>query len=150
MVAVTADDAAMFLARFRNDASGYFFSSRLATGRKNFLRLEIFGSEGSISFNLERLNELEFYDRTEPDAEQGFRTIIITDPSQPYMKAYWPAGHILGWEHTFIHEMRDFLVAIDSGQPVHPDFYDGLRCQQVLDAVTVSSTSGAWVEIPET
>jgi predicted dehydrogenase len=146
---VTADDATMFLARFRNDASGYFFVSRLATGRKNYLRLEIFGSQGSIGFNLERLNELELYDWANPAAEQGFRTIVITDPSQPYMKAWWPAGHIIGWEHTFIHEMRDFLVAIDSGQPIHADFYDGLRCQQVLDAVSVSAKNGAWVEIPE-
>jgi predicted dehydrogenase len=80
---------------------------------------------------------------------QGFRTILVTESTHPYMNAWWPAGHIIGWEHTFIHEVRDFLVAVDSNTPAHPDFYDGLRCQQVLDAVVESAEQGKWVTIPE-
>jgi predicted dehydrogenase len=146
---VTADDATYFVARFREGALGSFLCTRFATGQKNFLRLEIFGSNGSIKFNLERLNELEYYSTTELPSEQGFRTILVTESTHPYVNAWWPPGHIIGWEHTFIHEVRDFLVAVDSKSPVHPDFYDGLRCQQVLDAVAESAEHGKWVTIPE-
>ena len=146
---VTVDDATLFMARFRNGAVGTFTGTRFATGRKNQLRLEIFGSEGSLAFNLERLNELEVYSRQEDQAEQGFRNILVTEPAHPYVDAWWPPGHILGWEHTFIHEVRDLLVAIDRGEPVYPDFYDGLRCQQVMDAVVQSARDGRWITIPE-
>ena len=146
--AVTADDALYFIARFRNGALGSFLATRFATGRKNYLRLEIFGSEGALIFNLERLNELEFYSRADERNEQGFRTIMVTESSHPYLSAWWPAGHIIGWEHTFIHEVRDLLLAIDRGEDVHPDFYDGLRCQQVLDAAIQSAAKGRWVQVP--
>jgi predicted dehydrogenase len=145
---VTADDALYFIARFRNGALGSFMATRFATGRKNYLRLEIFGSEGALIFNLERLNELEFYSRADEQNEQGFRTIMVTESSHPYLSAWWPPGHIIGWEHTFIHEVRDPLLAIDKGENVHPDFYDGLRCQQVLDAAIQSADQGRWVELP--
>ena len=145
---VTADDALYFIARFRNGALGSFLATRFATGRKNYLRLEIFGSEGALIFNLERLNELEFYSRADERNEQGFRTIMVTESSHPYLRAWWPAGHIIGWEHTFIHEVRDLLLAIDKGENVHPDFYDGLRCQQVLDAAIQSAAKGRWVQVP--
>jgi predicted dehydrogenase len=145
---VTADDALYFIAKFRDGALGTFMATRFATGRKNYLRLEIFGSEGALAFNLERLNELEYFSRGEPESEQGFRTIVVTESSHPYISAWWPAGHIIGWEHTFIHEVRDLLVAIDEGGPVYPDFYDGLRCQQVLDAALKSAEEGQWVEVP--
>jgi predicted dehydrogenase len=127
---------------------GSFMATRFATGRKNFLRLEIFGSEGSLAFNLERLNELEFYSRADEDKAQGFRTIVVTESSHPFIDAWWPAGHIIGWEHTFIHEVRDLLLAIDAGEPVYPDFYDGLRCQQVLDAALESAVEERWVQVP--
>jgi len=146
--AVTADDALYFIARFRNGALGSFLATRFATGRKNYLRLEIFGSEGALIFNLERLNELEFYSRADERNEQGFRTIMVTESSHPYLSAWWPAGHIIGWEHTFIHEVRDLLLAIGKGENVHPDFYDGLRCQQVLDAAIQSAAKGRWVQVP--
>ena len=145
---VTADDAMYFLARFRNGTLGSFMATRFATGRKNYLRLEIFGSEGALVFNLERLNELEFYSRADEGKAQGFRTIMVTESSHPYISAWWPPGHIIGWEHTFIHEVRDLLLAIDKGEPVYPDFYDGLRCQQVLDAVVQSAAEGRWVDVP--
>jgi predicted dehydrogenase len=148
MGAVTADDTSSFLARFQNGAQGAFLATRLATGRKNFLRLEVFGDKGGFSFNLERLNELEYFGPADVPAEQGFRTIIVTDGSHPYINHWWPAGHIIGWEHTIIHEVADFLIAVGERTPVHPDFYDGLRCQQVLDAVAESSASGRWVDIP--
>ena len=145
---VTADDALYFLARFRDGALGTFMATRFATGRKNFLRLEIFGSEGSLLFNLERLNELQFYSRKDAGTEQGFRTIVVTESDHPYINRWWPPGHIIGWEHTFIHEIGDLLTAVGKGQGVRPDFHDGLRCQQVLDAACLSASEGKWVSIP--
>ena len=124
-------------------------ATRFATGKKNFLRLEIFGSEGAITFNLERMNELEFYSRKEENSVQGFRTIIVTENNHPFINKWWPPGHIIGWEHTFIHEIGDFLKAIEEGKKVHPDFYDGYRCQQVLDAASVSAQTENWITIPE-
>jgi predicted dehydrogenase len=145
---VTADDTTCFLARFRDGALGSFTATRLATGRRNRLRLEIFGSAGAIVFNLERLNELQVYSSHDARNTQGFRTILVTESSHPYMEAWWPPGHIIGWEHTFIHEVRDLLAAIAEDRPVYPDFHDGLRCQQVLDAATESANQRAWAEIP--
>jgi predicted dehydrogenase len=145
---VTADDATSFLARFRNGAMGSFQVTRLATGRKNYLRLEIFGSEGSLAFNLERLNELEFYSAHDDRNEQGYRSIIVSEPTHPYLAAWWPPGHALGWEHTFTHEIGDFLCAIGAGSTVQPDFEDGLRCQQVLDAVLQSARDERWTSVP--
>jgi predicted dehydrogenase len=146
---VTADDATYFMARFQQGALGAFLVSRFATGRKNFLRLEVFGSEGSFAFNLERLNELEYFSRSDGGLEQGFRNILVTENKHPYISAWWPPGHIIGWEHTFIHEIKDFLEAAADKKQVHPDFYDGLRCQLVLDAAQESAASGKWVSIPE-
>lgn len=146
---VTVDDATYFLARFQNGALGSFASTRFASGRKNFLRLEIFGSEGALYFDLERLNELGYYSRTDDEKAKGFRTIMVTDDIHPYLKAWWPPGHIIGWEHTFIHEIKDILEGIAAKKDVYPDFFDGYRCQQVLDAVTKSVTSGKWVTIPD-
>ncbi len=146
---VSADDAMFFLARFHNGALGSFSATRFATGRKNFLRLEIFSSEGSLLFNLERLNELEYYSRKDTPVEQGFRTILVTESAHPYLNAWWPPGHIIGWEHTFIHEIRDFLSAIHTNESVAPDFYDGYRCQQVLDAVCASADDKQWTPIPD-
>lgn len=144
---VTADDATYFLARFCDGTLGSFMATRFATGRKNFLRLELFGSEGSLVFNLERLNELEFCSRTDQRDEQGFRNIMVTESSHPFIDAWWPPGHIIGWEHTFVHEIRDMLAAIAEHKDVKPDFYDGLRNQQVLDAVFESSQEHRWVTI---
>jgi predicted dehydrogenase len=146
---ISVDDATSFLAHFQSGALGSFLATRFATGRKNVLRLEIFGSQGSLNFNLERLNELEYYSLNDDSCEQGFRNILVTEKKHPFMNAWWPAGHIIGWEHTFIHEIADLLTAIDASQQVVPDFYDGLRCQQVLDAVVESAKNRKWVEIPE-
>jgi predicted dehydrogenase len=118
-------------------------------GRKNFLRLEIFGSTGSLGFNLERLNELEYFNGKDEADSQGFRNVLVTDGLHPYIKAWWPPGHIIGWEHTFIHQVSELLDGIGNNKMVNPDFYDGLRCQQVLDAVVDSVTTGSWTKIPD-
>jgi predicted dehydrogenase len=146
---VSTDDATSFLATFDNGAIGSFQATRLAPGRKNFLRLEIFGSTGSLGFNLERLNELEYFAGGDDPESQGYKNVLVTDASQPYVKAWWPPGHIIGWEHTFVHQVKEILDGIGNKKHVTPDFYDGLRCQQVLDAVVTSTTANTWTEIPE-
>jgi predicted dehydrogenase len=146
---VTADDALYFLARFREGALGSFIATRFGTGRKNFLRFEIFGSEGGLCFNLERLNELGYYSNADESSEQGYRNIMVTESSHPYINMWWPPGHIIGWEHTFIHEIGDFLLAIDKNESIKADFHDGLCCQRVLDAAIKSCREKKWIEIPE-
>ncbi len=144
---VTVEDAAAFVARFVNGAMGTFEVSRFAGGNRNANTFEINGNKGSIRFNLERLNELEFLDLQQPAAEQGFRNLMVTDGAHPYMAAWWPPGHIIGWEHTFTHEVRDLLEAIAAGAEVHPDFVDGLRVQQVLDAVERACAGKRWERV---
>lgn len=144
---VTVEDAAAFVTRFTNGAMGTFEVSRFAGGNRNANAFEINGSKGSIRFNLERLNELEFLDLSQPSTEQGFRDLMITDGAHPYMSAWWPAGHIIGWEHTFTHEVRDLMEAIAGKTAVHPDFVDGLRVQQVLDAVERAAASKRWERV---
>ncbi len=144
---VTADDAVSFLAKFENGACGNFIATRFATGRKNYLRLEIFGSEGSLIFNLERLNELNYYSRADNSSEQGFRNIMVTENTHPYLNKWWPPGHIIGWEHTFIHEMGDFLTAIARNEKIKPDFYDGYRNQLILDAAIDSAREKKWLGV---
>lgn len=146
---VTVDDAASFMAGFQNGAMGSFNVTRCASGRKNHMRLEIYGSKGSLVFNLERLNELEYFSANDMNTEQGFRNIIVTEGVHPYIKKWWPPGHIIGWEHTFIHEIGDFLMAIGSKEKIKPDFYDGYRCQQVLDSVMKSAETKQWKQIPD-
>ncbi len=146
---VTVDDSASFLAKFANGASGTFAVTRLAPGRRNYNSFEINGSEGSISFNLERLNELEVYFTNDPGGLQGFRTIQVTDGAHPYAAAWWPAGHIIGYEHSFVHQIKELLDGIKAGKSPSPTFRDGYNCQAVLDAVERSSSSGTW-ETPAT
>ncbi|HEV8556260.1 MAG TPA: Gfo/Idh/MocA family oxidoreductase [Actinophytocola sp.] len=145
---VTVDDAALFVARLDGGAVATYEATRFATGRKNALRVEINGSHGSVAFDLERLNELEFYDATLPETERGFRRILVTEPDHPYMSAWWPPGHILGYEHTFTHELRDFLTAIAAGEDPTPSFTDALQVQLVLDAVERSARlDSSWIKV---
>jgi predicted dehydrogenase len=144
---VTVDDAALFLARLSGGAVATYEATRFATGRKNAIRVELNGSLGSLVFDFERMNELEFYDGTEPSTEQGFRRIIVTEPDHPYMSAWWPAGHPIGYEHTFTHEMRDLIAAIAAGVDPTPSFADALQVQLVLDAVERSAAGSAWTEV---
>ncbi|WP_439690234.1 Gfo/Idh/MocA family protein [Curtobacterium sp. SP.BCp] len=149
---VTVDDAAFFTARLAGGAAdgaiGTFEATRYATGRKNGLTLEISGSAGAIQFDLESMNELRFYDATAPAGEQGFQRIIVTEPEHPYMAAWWPTGHLIGYEHTFSHEVKDFVQAIVAGEDPSPSFEEGLHVQRVLDAVERSAADGsAWTVI---
>ncbi|WP_433726092.1 Gfo/Idh/MocA family protein [Actinoplanes sp. CA-051413] len=144
---VTVDDAALFLARLDGGAVATYEATRFATGRKNGLRVELNGSLGSLVFDFERMNELQFYDAALPSAEQGFSRILVTEPDHPYMAAWWPAGHPIGYEHTFTHEMRDLIEAIATGQDPTPSFADALQVQLVLDAVERSAAASSWVDV---
>ncbi|MBK9313268.1 MAG: Gfo/Idh/MocA family oxidoreductase [Acidobacteria bacterium] len=145
MAPVDVDDAALSLMRFENGAIGSVEGSRMAPGRKNYNRFEINGSRGSIVFNLERMNELEVYIDEGPNS--GFKDIYVTDPSHPYFAAWWPAGHIIGYEHTFIHTVYELLKAIDEERIPSPNFVDGLRNQRILDAIVRSAESRTWESI---
>ncbi|MBD0843729.1 MULTISPECIES: Gfo/Idh/MocA family protein [unclassified Streptomyces] len=136
---VTVDDAALFTARFPSGALATFEATRYATGRKNALRIELNGERGSLAFDLERLNELEYHDGTEPATHAGFRRILVTEPDHPYLDAWWPPGHGLGYEHTFVHQARDLVHALAEGRRPEPSFADGLQVQRVLAAVEESA-----------
>ncbi|MBT2531212.1 Gfo/Idh/MocA family oxidoreductase [Arthrobacter sp. ISL-48] len=138
---VTVDDAAWATLSLASGAIASVEASRVATGQKNSLKLEIYGDKGSLLFDLENLNELGFLDATAPAREQGFRRILVNEPEHPYLEAWWPQGHIIGWEHTFTHEIRDFLLAIDGGTRPSPSFEDGLAVQRVLAAVEESAAA---------
>ncbi len=147
---VTVDDAAAAVVRFENGALGTIEATRFATGRKNHNQIEINGSLGSIAFDLERLNELQVFFTSDPPDAQGFRTILATEPAaHPYMKAWWPPGHLIGYEHTFTHTMYDLLEALASGTPPSPSFEDGWRNQRVLEAMELSSQRRSWVKVDE-
>ncbi|WP_405561202.1 Gfo/Idh/MocA family oxidoreductase [Streptomyces canus] len=136
---VTVDDAAVFTGRLASGALATFEATRMAAGRKNALRLEINGEFGSLAFDLERLNELSFHDHREPAATAGFRRIVVTEAEHPYLEGWWPPGHVLGYEHTFVHQARDLVEAIASGTDPRPSFADGLQVQRVLAAVEESA-----------
>jgi predicted dehydrogenase len=146
---VTVNDSAAFLARFDCGAIGTFETSPMIPGRKAKESFEINGSEGSVVFDLERMNELQVYFEDEVPEASGFRTVIVTEPEHPYMEGWWPPGHIIGYEHTFVHTVRDLLDGIKTGIGPGPTFEDGYRCQAVLDAVERSLGSREWAT-PET
>lgn len=136
---VTVDDAAAWTATFDNGALGVFEATRMALGRRNANRVELNGELGSIAFDFERMNELEYYDAADPAGLQGFRRIQVTEPEHPYLEAWWPAGHGLGYEHAFVHEVVDLVHAIDAGTSIHPTFDDAAQVQRVLAAVEASA-----------
>jgi predicted dehydrogenase len=146
---VTVDDAAVFITKFKSGALGVFEATRFATGRKNAIRIEINGSAGSLAFDFEDMNLLHFYDATEDPETAGFRRILATEPVHPYVAAWWPPGHLLGYEHGFTHQVVDLVAAIADGRDPEPSFADGLQIQRVLAAVEDSSNSRQWQEIPE-
>jgi predicted dehydrogenase len=146
---VTVDDAAAFLARFENGAMGTFEATRFAAGRRNKNAFEINGSKGSVAFNLERMNELEVFFVNDAADVQGFRTVNVTEPDHPFAGAWWPPGHILGYEHTFVHTMKDLMDGIKTGESPAPTFEDAYRVQAVLDAVERSAEGVGWTR-PET
>jgi predicted dehydrogenase len=144
---VTVDDSTAFLAKFKNSALGTFEASRMASGRKNHERIEINGSKGSITFNFERMNELEFWSKDDGLDVQGFRTIIATEDVHPYMNAWWPPGHLIGYENTFVNQFADFIKAVVTKDQVQPNFHDGWMCNKVLDAVSRSIQSLTWEDV---
>ncbi|GAB3315916.1 Gfo/Idh/MocA family oxidoreductase [Geodermatophilus aquaeductus] len=145
---VTVDDAAVFLGRFSGGAVATFEATRFALGRKNGIRIEINGSEGSLAFDFEDMNVLEFFDGTEPAERAGFRRIIVTEPEHPYVSAWWPAGHGLGYEHGFTHQVVDLVTAIAKDEDPTPSFADGLQVQRVLDAVERSAAADStWTPV---
>jgi predicted dehydrogenase len=146
---VTVDDAVAFLANFKSGAMGTFEATRFARGRKNFNGFEIYGSKGSLLFNFEEMNVLQYYSADDPAKSQGFRRIIVTEPEHPYMKAWWPPGHIIGYEHTFVNAIYDFLQSLASKKPAQPDIAHGVRVQAVLEAVEISAKQRQWVRISD-
>src|SRR5690625_1939724 len=146
---VTVDDATLFLARFSNGALGSFESSRFATGHRSTNSFEINGSKGSVIFDFERLNELQVYFDDDKEDVQGFLRVVATDDAHAFSEAWWPAGHAIGYEHTFTHAFVELMDAFrENRQPV-PNFADGVKCQQVLEAVETSIESKRWINVSD-
>jgi predicted dehydrogenase len=143
---VTVDDAAVFLGRLSGGGMATFEATRFATGRKNGLRFELNGERGSLGFDLERPNELELYESRD-GRDAGFRRVLVTEGDHPYVSGWWPPGHVLGWDHSFVNEARDFLVAVETDGALSPDFEDGLAVQRVLAAVETSASERCWVNV---
>jgi predicted dehydrogenase len=144
---VTVDDAAVFFGGLSGGGLATFEATRMASGRKNALRFEISGSEGAIAFDLEDLNILQYF-RFDDGPTAGFRRILVTEPEHPYVAGWWPAGHMLGYEHAFSHQVHDLVTTIDAKEQPRPSFEDGLQVQRVLAAVETSATSsGCWAPV---
>jgi predicted dehydrogenase len=143
---VTSDDASNFIALFKSGATGIFQTSRISLGKKNALTLEINGTNGTIMFDLERLNEIEVYLEEEGDIN-GFKTVLVTEPSHSYISNWWPSGHIIGWEHCFVHQYYEFLRSISSNQHLSSTFVDGLKTQQIIEKLIESGKTKQWVKI---
>lgn len=146
---VTVDDATLFLARFANGAIGSFEATRFAAGHRSTNSFEINGSLGSVKFDFERMNELEVYLTSDEEDVQGFRRVLATDPAHDYAEAWWPPGHTIGFEHTFIHEFLELSSAAAEGRQPVPNFHDGVKCQAVLEAVERSVEERRWVQLSE-
>jgi predicted dehydrogenase len=144
---VTVDDAVSAIGRFRNGALASFEATRFAPGRRNSLTFEINGSGGSLAFDLEEMNRLRFYRSPDEEGRRGFRDILVTEPSHPYVGNWWPPGHGIGYEHTFVHTIADFVGAVARGRSVQPTFADGLANQRVLDAIARSTRTKRWVKL---
>ena len=146
---MTVDDATQCIGRFKNGAMANLEATRFATGRRNHIHMEINGSKGSIEFDFEDMNRLKFFDDTVANDRQGFADIIVTqkDGVHPFVGQWWPPGHIIGYEHTFVHTIADFINAVATGRSVHPTFEDGLQNQVVLEAVEKSAQNRKWVKV---
>lgn len=146
---VTVDDASIFLARFENGALGTFEATRFSTGCKNRFNWEIYGEKGGLRWNLEHMNELWYYNNEDPDGLHGFREILATDGSHPYMHAWWPPAHIIGYEHTFVHEFYNFFSTLNKKKINYPDFRDGMAVQAVLATVEKAAQSKRWETVKQ-
>ncbi len=144
---VTVDDAVSWIGRFKNGAIANLEATRFAQGRKNNITFEINGNKGSLVFDFEDMNRLKFYRADDPEDVRGFRDIIVTEGVHPYAGAWWPPGHIVGYEHTFIHTCADFVHAIAKDKPVQPSFAEGLANEKVLEAISESAKLRSWVAL---
>ena len=144
---VTVDDAVSWIGRFKNGALANLEATRFAQGRKNQIAFEINGNKGSLAFDFEDMNRLEYYNAEDPADRRGFRSILVTESIHPYLGAWWPPGHIIGYEHTFINTFADFVRAVVAGKSVQPTFEDGLQNQKVLTAVAESAKTRQWVKV---
>lgn len=145
---VDVDDAAIFLGRIKGaDTLATFEATRFAPGRRNYNTIEIYGSEGAVCWNQEDMDYFEYFNRNDPPHLQGFRRVHASDPVHPYMKAWWPSGHIIGYEHLFVHEVHDFLTQLGKKKVTYSTFEDGVNCQRVLDAVERSANTKKWVKV---
>ncbi len=147
--AVTIDDASMFLARFGNGSLATFEATRFARGHKALFTLEINGEHGSIEWDLHDLHRLRYFSHHDESGLRGWRTIHVSDSDHPYMKAWWVPGLQIGYEHTFVHQVADFLSGLRTGEKVVPDFRDGLAADAVVEAVLRSARSRCWVAVEE-
>ncbi len=152
MESVGIDDACMFLAEFANGSMGTFESTRYARGRKNFNTFELNGADGSVYFDLEEPEYLQYFEYMQKQSGKkteshltGWRKIHTTNPEHPYMKHYWVPGTCIGYEHTFLNALADFVAGVESGKPVQPDFRNALQTQKVCDAVIKSAKTSKWV-----
>jgi len=143
---VEIDDVCTFLARFANGSNGTFEATRYARGRKNKNSFEVNGEKGSIYFDLEDMHQLQYFNHEDPAHLQGWRTILVTGAEHPYMGNWWVPGCVIGYEHTFVHEIADFLKAVEKGERVRPDFRDALETQAVIEAVLESARGRQWVK----
>lgn len=144
---VSVEDAAFMLVNFQNGALGSFEATRFALGRKNYNAFEIYGEKGSLVFNLERMNELQYFSAEDSANAQGFRTILATEPVHAYVANWWPPGHIIGYEHEFSHAVVDFMHAIEAGGSIAPNFADGLAEMKVLEAGLESARTGRRIDL---
>ncbi len=141
------DDATLLLARFANGSIGTFEATRYAVGVRNGNIFEMHGQRGMARFNLEDLNRLEYFDATDPRNLQGARNLLVTGPDHPYWSNFWKPAHIIGYEHTFIATLGDFLASLDSGSEFHASFEDGVAVHRVLDAAERSARQPSWVAV---
>ena len=144
---VTVDDTVSWIGRFKNGAVANLEATRFAQGRKNHITLEVNGSKGSLAFNFEDMNRLQYFNAEDPEDKRGFRDIIVTEGVHPYAGAWWPPGHIIGYEHTFVNTFADFVKAVVGKKSVQPTFEDGLRNEKVLAAIEQSAKTRSWVKI---
>ncbi len=146
---VGIDDACAFLCRFGNGSLGLFESTRYARGHKALYTFEINGEHASIKWDLHDQHRLQYFDHRDQGIVRGWRNIHVSDGDHPYHKHWWVPGLQIGYEHTFVHQVADFLEGLASGKPAMPDFKDALRTQHVCDAVLESATGGKWVTIAQ-
>jgi predicted dehydrogenase len=148
--AVEVECAATLMTEFANGAFGSIETTRYATGRRNRHTFELYGTRGALAWDLEDMNRLRFYREGDPEPTRGFRDILVTEPCHDYVRQWWPPGHVIGYEHTFVHAAADFLEAVargPGGPGLTPDFSDGVRITRVLEAALRSAASGSRVSV---